>query len=123
MGSQVSQISAVFYPNRADHYIKDQLGIKWYGRYMDDGYIICKDLKTLREVVGLFEDMCEKCGIKLNEDKLRTQRLTKDFVFLKKRYHITKKGKIIVRCNPDSAKNERKKLRNMKRFYDEGLVS
>jgi hypothetical protein len=36
LGSQVSQICAVFYPDRLDHYIKENLRIKYYGRYMDD---------------------------------------------------------------------------------------
>jgi len=48
LGSQVSQISAVFYPNSVDHFIKDKLGIKTYGRYMDDGYIIHNNIKELK---------------------------------------------------------------------------
>ncbi|MDR2510098.1 MAG: hypothetical protein LBC77_05595 [Spirochaetaceae bacterium] len=33
-GSQISQISAIFYANKLDHYIKEILRIKCYGRYM-----------------------------------------------------------------------------------------
>lgn len=40
LGSQVSQALAVFYPNDIDHYIKEKLKIKYYGRYMDDFYLI-----------------------------------------------------------------------------------
>jgi hypothetical protein len=50
LGSQVSQISSLFYPNKIDHFIKDRCQIKYYARYMDDMYIIHHDklyLKTL----------------------------------------------------------------------------
>lgn len=40
LGSQISQIAAIMLPNRLDHVIKEELGIKGYGRYMDDGYLI-----------------------------------------------------------------------------------
>ena len=33
LGSEVSQICAVFFPNKVDHFIKEKLRIKYYGRY------------------------------------------------------------------------------------------
>jgi len=33
MGSQVSQVCAIFYPNRLDHFIKETLRIRYYGQY------------------------------------------------------------------------------------------
>ncbi|MDR1443638.1 MAG: hypothetical protein LBI94_02050, partial [Treponema sp.] len=36
LGSQVSQDLAIFHPNKLDHFIKEKLKIKYYGRYMDD---------------------------------------------------------------------------------------
>ena len=40
LGSQVSQITAVFYPNKIDHFAHEQLKIGEYGRYMDDFRLI-----------------------------------------------------------------------------------
>ena len=40
LGSQVSQTIATAIPNRIDHYCKETLRLKYYGRYMDDGYAI-----------------------------------------------------------------------------------
>ena len=40
LGSQISQTAALMLPNKLDHFIKEQLGIKGYARYMDDGYLI-----------------------------------------------------------------------------------
>lgn len=47
IGFETSQWSAVYYLNKFDHFIKEELGIKCYGRYMDDFYIIHKDRKYL----------------------------------------------------------------------------
>ena len=69
LGSQVSQISAIFYPNQVDHFIKDKLQIKGYGRYMDDGYIIFHDITELKKIIKLFENFCEANGIKMNKKK------------------------------------------------------
>lgn len=35
IGSQISQISGVYYPTRIDNYCKIVKGMKYYGRYMD----------------------------------------------------------------------------------------
>lgn len=40
LGSQVSQIDALMVASPLDHFIKEQLHIKYYGRYMDDFYLI-----------------------------------------------------------------------------------
>lgn len=47
IGFETSQWSAVYYLNKLDHLIKEELGIKCYGRYMDDFYLIHKDRKYL----------------------------------------------------------------------------
>lgn len=47
LGSQVSQIDALMLANGLDHFIKEQLHIRGYGRYMDDGYLICEDVRYL----------------------------------------------------------------------------
>ena len=43
LGSEVSQILAIFYASGIDHYIKEHLHIEGYGRYMDDMYLIHPD--------------------------------------------------------------------------------
>ena len=48
IGSQVSQICGLFYPSRIDNYCKIVKSLKYYGRYMDDIYIIHPDKKYLQ---------------------------------------------------------------------------
>lgn len=48
IGFQSSQWLAVLYLNPLDHFIKEQLHIKYYGRYMDNFYIIHNSLEYLK---------------------------------------------------------------------------
>lgn len=48
LGSQISQVSALMYPNKLDHYIKEELRIQAYGRYMDDGYLVHESKEHLQ---------------------------------------------------------------------------
>jgi RNA-directed DNA polymerase len=45
IGNLTSQIFANFYMNSFDHFVKAELGVKYYGRYVDDFYLVdsCKD--------------------------------------------------------------------------------
>ena len=40
IGDQVAQVAGIGYPMEIDNYIKIVRGIKYYGRYMDDSYVI-----------------------------------------------------------------------------------
>jgi hypothetical protein len=55
IGFQCSQWLAVYYLNGLDHFIKEELRIKHYGRYMDDFYIMHKDREYLEQCVKLIE--------------------------------------------------------------------
>lgn len=43
-----SQFLAILYLNELDHFIKEELKIKYYIRYMDDGLIIHEDKEYLK---------------------------------------------------------------------------
>lgn len=48
IGNMTSQVIATFYLNELDHFIKDDLKIKSYVRYMDDGVLIHNDKEYLK---------------------------------------------------------------------------
>lgn len=123
LGSQVSQISAVYFPNRIDHYIKDQLGIYGFGRYMDDGYIIHHDIEALKKVAVEFEKRCMARGIIPNPKKCVIIKLHRQFSFLKTRFFITESGKVIRRLNRPVSRKERGRLKAFKRFSEMGLMT
>lgn len=110
LGSQVSQIFALAAGNGLDHYIKEVLGIRYYGRYMDDGYLIYHDKAYLRECLKRIREYCDSVGIVLNEKKTQIVKLSHGFVWLKARYYLTETGKMVRKLPRKSASRERKKI-------------
>lgn len=119
LGSQVSQIAAIFYPTMLDRYFKEVLKIKGYCRYMDDGILICHTLDEVEKCKKALFDICKKLDITINEKKLTVSKLSKTFIFLKKRIRLTETGKVIMRLSRESAIRARRKLKKLARkAYD-----
>jgi hypothetical protein len=53
IGNLLSQLFANFYMSKLDHYIKDQLGIRYYVRYMDDFAFVVKSKSKAKELLQL----------------------------------------------------------------------
>ena len=53
IGNYTSQFFANIYLNELDHYVKDELKIKFYTRYMDDQIFILKTKAEAKEVLNL----------------------------------------------------------------------
>lgn len=81
IGNMTSQVLAVFYLNDLDHYIKENLKIKYYVRYQDDFLLFHPSKEYLKECF-------EKIKIFLNKEKLvlnrksRIYKNTNNFIFL-----------------------------------------
>ena len=123
LGSQVSQMTAVFYPNRIDHYIKEQLRIRGYGRYMDDFYLIHESKEYLEHCLNEVRRMYNDIGIELNEKKTKIVRLSDEFKFLKVKTRLTDTGRVVMRPDRGTITRERRKLKALRRKLDEGKVT
>lgn len=97
LGSQISQVSASIYLNGFDHYIKDVKGIKYYGRYMDDAYVICDSKEKLQELLEELKEILVDLKLKLNTKKTHILSLQHRFTFLKRRFMLFENGKLDVR--------------------------
>ena len=123
LGSEVSQICAVFFPNKVDHFIKEKLRIKYYGRYMDDLYLIHSDKNYLKQCLYQIQKLCAELGITLHDKKTRIVKLTQGVNFLKGRYILTKTGKIIRLPSRDSTVRMRRKLKKYKSLCERGKMN
>lgn len=123
LGSEVSQIAAIFYPNKIDHYIKERLHIKGYARYMDDSYIIHEDIEHLKYCKEVIEKMAEEIGLQLNPKRTKIIKLDGGhFEYLKKRIHLTENGKVVMRLTRKNITKRRRLLRKQKQMLDEGRI-
>lgn len=113
LGSQVSQICAVYFANKLDHTFKDKLGIRMYARYMDDGYIISNNLEFLHECEMTLFELCEELDIRINEKKVKICKLKHGFTYLKKRFRLNSQ-KVEIKLSRSSFKAVRRRLKKMK---------
>lgn len=123
LGSQVSQISAISYPNMLDHYIKQVLHVRWYGRYMDDGYLLFKHKKDAVHALKKICEVCNTLGITVNQKKTQIISLKRDFVYLKVRHRLTPSGKTIRRLSKVSITRQRRKFKKFYKMYLDGKMS
>lgn len=122
LGSEISQICAILYPNQIDHYIKEQLHIKGYGRYMDDSYIIHEDIDYLRHCLQEIERLAADLGLRLNPKRTQIVRLDGHFEYLKKRIHLTDSGKVVMRLTRKNITKRRQLLKKHKEMLDAGRI-
>lgn len=115
LGSQVSQIAAIFFPNSIDHFAKEKLKLKNYGRYMDDSYFIVPTKEEANNKLALLSEKYDALGIPLNLRKTQVVKLTRNFTFMKGIYRISETGKILTR--PDKAGLKRM-CTKLKKFKD-----
>lgn len=112
LGSEISHITAMFYINYLDHYIKEKLRINGYGRYMDDAYFILDDLDMVKDVLNQVEIICNRLCITLNKKKTQIYKLEKGFIYLNKHITISNTNKINIwlKHETKARQNRRKRL-------------
>lgn len=113
IGDQLSQIVGIYYPYRIDNYVKYVMSQKFYGRYMDDWYIMNPDKQVLLDILDGIRAIANELGIHINEKKTRIVKISSTYKFLQIRYTLTKDGKIIKRINPDRVTAMRRKLKKL----------
>ena len=70
IGFMTSQIFAIFYLNEIDHFIKEDLKIKYYIRYQDDFLLIHEDKQYLKYCLEKIKIKLAEIGLEIN-DKTR----------------------------------------------------
>lgn len=81
IGSMTSQILAIFYLNDMDHFIKENLKLKYYVRYQDDFLLFHPSKQYLKYCLKEIHTFLEKEHLKLNA-KTRIYKNTNNFLFL-----------------------------------------
>ena len=66
VGAQTSQLEANIMLNRLDHAAKDDMGLKYYVRYMDDFVVILPNKATAQRVMRELGEVVNSLGLSLN---------------------------------------------------------
>lgn len=118
LGNVTSQVDALLAASELDHYIKERLFIRWYGRYMDDFYLIHKDKDYLYECRDKIGEKAKEPGLEFNKKKTYITTLRHGVNFLGYHYHVSETGKVIVEIIPKKLVKERRKLKKLKGKVD-----
>lgn len=118
----ISQVLALAAADKLDHFIKEQLRIKGYVRYMDDGWLLHESKEFLQECLERIKAKCKEDGLILNEKKTHIVKLSRGFTFLKVKYFVTDSGKVIRKISRESVTRERRKLKKLKARLDCNLI-
>lgn len=94
LGNQVAQVYALLMLNGMDHMITEKLGIEFYGRYMDDFYLIFHDKDYLKKCLNEIEKTLSDLKLELN-GKTQIVPFKNGLRFLGFHHYITKDGKYI----------------------------
>lgn len=123
IGSQISQTIGVFYPTELDNFCKIVKGCKYYGRYMDDTYIIHPDKQFLKTLFEEYKKIAEHLGIIINTKKTQISKLENGFIFLQMKYLLSDSGKIVVIPVHKSIVRERRKLKKFNNLLARGRIT
>lgn len=122
LGSECPQIFAVYYLHTVDMWLKVVCGEKYYGRYMDDFYVISESKEHLQKLlVGIKEKLAD-LKLEVSEKKTHITKLTHGFTFLQLKYSFNG-NHIVKRLTHDKLARERRRLRAFKRLVDAGKMS
>ena len=132
LGSQTSQLFALLTLNEVDHFIKEQLHIKFYGRYMDDLYLLHNDSKYLAYCKQEIEKKLAEIGLQMNQKKTtitKIQPIKADgkrhapFKYLKWNFYLTETNHIIQIPFKEKIHRQKRKLKKMCALWKAGKIS
>lgn len=122
LGNQVAQVYALLILDCMDHMITENLGIKNYGRYMDDFYLIHKDKEYLKYCLSAIKELVNSLGLELN-GKTQMVPFRKGLRFLGFHHYMTSEGKYIRRLSGENKRRIKKKLRKWARAVHDGKMT
>ena len=120
LGSETSQIAAVVYASKIDHYVKEVLRCKNYARYMDDSYFICDSKEHAEQILSAVSIKYEEMGIITSPRKTNIVKLSRGFTFLKVQFSLLSTGRVLTRPSRKGITRQRQKLNKFKKFFVEG---
>lgn len=116
LGDQVAQIAGVMYPTPIDNYIKIVKSVKFYGRYMDDSYVIHESKEFLEELLKEITIIANDLGIIINPKKTRICKLSDYWRFMQIQYSLTETGRVVRKINPKRLTAMRRKMKKVINF-------
>ena len=122
LGNQSSQWFALFFLDRIDRLVKEELRIKCYVRYMDDFILIHRDKKYLQHCLKRINEVCNnELDLELNQ-KTQIGIASNGIDFLGFRHTLSNSGKVIRKLRLSSKKRLRRHLKTLSKLQSKGII-
>jgi len=122
LGNQVSQVFALLYLSGLDHFITGELGVRYYGRYMDDFYLIIENRQYAKWCLdNIYEFVCT-LGLELN-GKTQIIPFKNGIKFCGFHTYITQEGKVIRKLKNENKRAVKKKFKKMVGLVKSGKIT
>lgn len=122
LGNQVSQVYALLYLSALDHFITGELGVKYYGRYMDDFYLIVQSKEYAKWCLDSIYDFVHTLGLELN-GKTQIIPFKNGIKFCGFHTYVTSNGKVIRKLKNENKRVAKKKFKKMVGLVKSGKLS
>lgn len=122
-GSAVVQLIQLAVLDEFDHFVKEQLRIKYYDRYNDDFIMIHNDREYLKMCLLKVDEWMSERGLTLNPRKTQIAKLAQGIKFLGFRFRLTDTGKVLTTLLPEKVSKEKRKLRKLVAKAKNGEIS
>lgn len=111
IGSMTSQVLAIFYLNDLDHFVRENLKIRYYVRYQDDFLLFHPSKEYLKYCLKEIAKFLAEEKLLLNK-KTRIYSSSDNFIFLGRNIH----------GNPKKYRQVKRQIKNKKTLYYKGII-
>ncbi|MBQ7976576.1 MAG: RNA-directed DNA polymerase [Clostridia bacterium] len=122
LGNQINQGFALLYLDGMDKLITGELGIQYYGRYMDDFYLIHQDKQYLKYCLDIITEFLKTLDLSLN-GKTQIFPFKNGVSYLGFHTYVTESGNIIRKLKNQNKRNAQKKFIRMAKLVVTGKLS
>lgn len=122
LGNQINQGFALLYLDGMDKLITGELGIEFYGRYMDDFYLIHPDKEYLKYCLEVITEFLKTSDLTLN-GKTQIFPFKNGVNYLGFHTYITSSGKVIRKLKNQNKRNAQRKYLKMAKLVASGKLS
>lgn len=122
LGYQTSQLLALMFLDEFDHDIVEIRGFRYYGRYMDDFYVIARTKEELQRLLVEVRKWMDSLNLELN-NKTGIFPLRNGIDFLGFHSYLTETGAVVQKLRRENINRIRERIKGWERDYPAGKVT
>ena len=122
LGNQINQGLALLYLDGLDKLIKVELGIRYYGRYMDDFYLMYPNKEYLKHCLNVLTEYLKTLDLTFN-GKTQILPFKNGVCYLGFHTYIAPNGRLVKRLKNSNKRNAQRKYLKMSKLVINGKLN